>query len=63
MRLGRPVFDTVRQAVRETAADTSIVFVPSPFAADAIMEAADAGIRTCVAITDGIPAQDVMRVK
>lgn len=63
MHLGRPVFDRVRQAVRETAADTSIVFVPSPFAADAMMEAADAGIRTCVAITDGIPAQDVMRVK
>jgi len=61
--LGLPVFDTVKQAVRATAADTSIVFVPSPFAADAIMEAADAGIALCVAVTDGIPAQDMIRVK
>ncbi|MDA7966564.1 succinate--CoA ligase subunit alpha [Ruegeria sp.] len=60
---GVPVFDTVKQAVRETAADTSLVFVPPPFAADAIMEAADAGIRYCVCITDGIPAQDMIRVK
>lgn len=61
--LGLPVFDTVKDAVRETGAEASIVFVPPPFAADAIMEAADAGIKTCVAITDGIPAQDMMRVK
>lgn len=60
---GLPVFDTMKAAVRETDATASIVFVPPPFAADAIMEAADAGIRTCVAITDGIPAQDMMRVK
>ena len=60
---GLPVFDTVKQAVRETGATASIVFVPPPFAADSIMEAADAGIRFCVAITDGIPAQDMMRVK
>jgi malate-CoA ligase subunit alpha len=60
---GRPVFDTVRAAVAATGADASIVFVPPPFAADAIMEAADAGIRVCVAITDGIPAQDMIRVK
>jgi malate-CoA ligase subunit alpha len=58
-----PVFDTVRQAVRETGAEASLVFVPPPFAADAIMEAADAGIRTAVCVTDGIPAQDMMRVK
>ena len=61
--LGRPVFNTVKEAVRETGAAASIVFVPPPFAADSIMEAADAGIAVCVAITDGIPAQDMMRVK
>ncbi|HLB80382.1 MAG TPA: succinate--CoA ligase subunit alpha [Dongiaceae bacterium] len=61
--LGRPVFNTVKQAVRATGAAASIVFVPPPFAADSIMEAADAGIAVCVAITDGIPAQDMMRVK
>ena len=61
--LGKPVFNTVKEAVRETGANTSIVFVPPPFAADSIMEAADAGIRVCVAITDGIPAQDMIRVK
>lgn len=61
--LGKPVFNTVRQAVQATGAEASIVFVPPPFAADAIMEAAEAGIRYCVAITDGIPAQDMMRVK
>jgi malate-CoA ligase subunit alpha len=59
----RPVFDTVREAVAATGADASIVFVPPPYAADSIMEAADAGIRVCVAITDGIPAQDMIRVK
>jgi malate-CoA ligase subunit alpha len=59
----RPVFNTVKDAVAETAAEASIVFVPPPFAADSIMEAADAGIRYCVCITDGIPAQDMMRVK
>ena len=61
--LGRPVFNTVKEAVRATGATASIVFVPPPFAADSIMEAADAGIAVCVAITDGIPAQDMMRVK
>ena len=61
--LGRPVFNTVRDAVRETGAQASLVLVPPPFAADGIMEAADAGIRFCVAITDGIPAQDMMHVK
>lgn len=60
---GRPVFDTMKEAVEKTGATASIVFVPPPFAADSIMEAADAGIRTCVAITDGIPAQDMIKVK
>jgi malate-CoA ligase subunit alpha len=61
--LGRPVFNTVKEAVAATGAEASIVFVPPPFAADSIMEAADGGIRHCVCITDGIPAQDMMRVK
>lgn len=61
--LGRPVFNTVKQAVAETGATASIIFVPPPFCADAIMEAADAGIRYAVSITDGIPAQDMMTVK
>ncbi len=61
--LDQPVFNTVKDAVRETGAEASVVFVPPPFAADAIMEAADAGIRFCVCVTDGIPAQDMMRVK
>jgi len=60
---GLPVFDTVRRAVAETGATASLVFVPPPFAADSIMEAAEAGVRLCVAITDGIPAQDMMKVK
>lgn len=61
--LGLPVFNTVKDAVRETGADASIVFVPPPFAADSIMEAADAGIKVCICITDGIPSQDMIRVK
>src|SRR6056297_3361793 len=60
---GLPVFNTVKGAVAETGADLVICFVPPPFAADAIMEAADAGIRTCVCIADGIPARDMIRVK
>lgn len=60
---GVPVFDTVRQAVNATGAEASLVFVPPPFAADSIMEAANVGIRYCVCITDGIPAQDMMMVK
>ncbi|TMV03334.1 succinate--CoA ligase subunit alpha [Ruegeria sediminis] len=60
---GVPVFDTVKQAVEATGADASLVFVPPPFAADSIMEAADGGIRYCVCITDGIPAQDMILVK
>lgn len=61
--LGLPVFNTMKDAVKQTGADASIVFVPASFAADSIMEAADAGIKICVAITDGIPAQDMMLVK
>ena len=60
---GVPVFNTVKDAVNETGAEASLVFVPPPFAADSIMEAADAGIKYCVCITDGIPAQDMIRVK
>jgi malate-CoA ligase subunit alpha len=61
--LGLPVFNTVKDAVEATGAEASAVFVPPPFAADAIMEAADAGIKFCVCVTDGIPTQDMMRVK
>ena len=59
----RPVFNTVKEAVREAGAEASIIFVPAAFCADSIMEAADAGIRLICAITDGIPAQDMMMVK
>ena len=58
-----PVFNTVREAVDQTGADCSLIFVPPPFAADAIMEAADAGVDLIVAITEGIPVLDMMRVK
>lgn len=61
--LGLPVFNTAKDAVAATAATASFVVVPPPFAADSIMEAADAGIELAVCITDGIPAQDMMRVK
>ncbi|MGV6849259.1 MAG: succinate--CoA ligase subunit alpha [Marinibacterium sp.] len=60
---GVPVFDTVKDAVDATGAEASLLFVPPPFAADSIMEAADGGIRFAVSITDGIPAQDMIRVK
>ncbi|GIX05594.1 MAG: succinate--CoA ligase [ADP-forming] subunit alpha [Planctomycetaceae bacterium] len=60
---GFPVFDTVAQARRETGANCSLIFVPAPFAADAILEAADAGIELIVAITEGIPVLDMARVK
>ncbi|MCS6816655.1 MAG: succinate--CoA ligase subunit alpha [Blastocatellia bacterium] len=59
---GVPVFNTVEQAVRETGANTSVIYVPAAFAADAIMEAADAGIALIVCITEGIPALDMVRV-
>ncbi len=61
--LDKPVFNTVQDAVSSTNADTSIIFVPPPFAADAIMEAADAGINTIVCITEGIPVADMVKVK
>lgn len=61
--LDRPVFNTVKEAVEQAGAEASIIFVPPAFAADSIMEAADAGIKYCVAITDGIPTQDMMRIK
>ena len=61
--LGLPVFDTVADAVAETGADASVIYVPPPFAADAILEAADAGIKVIVCITEGIPVLDMLRVK
>jgi malate-CoA ligase subunit alpha len=61
--IGLPVFNTVKEAVKEVGAEASITFVAPSFAADAIMECADAGIRLVCSITDGIPAQDMMRVK
>ena len=61
--LDLPVFNTVKEAVKKTNADASIIFVPPAFAADSAMEAADAGIKVCVAITDGIPSHDMIRVK
>ncbi len=61
--IGLPVFNTVQDAVDETGADASVIYVPPAFAADAILEAADAGIRVIVAITEGIPVLDMLRVK
>ncbi|MBV6439287.1 MAG: succinate--CoA ligase subunit alpha [Haliscomenobacteraceae bacterium CHB4] len=63
MHLGRPVFNTVEDAVKKAGADTSIIFVPPAFAADAIIEAAASGIKVIVAITEGIPVQDMVRAK
>ncbi|APD07910.1 succinate--CoA ligase (ADP-forming) [Flavobacteriaceae bacterium UJ101] len=61
--LGRPVFNTVEDAVAKAGADTSLIFVPPAFAADAVMEAADAGIKVIICITEGIPVQDMVKVK
>jgi succinyl-CoA synthetase alpha subunit len=61
--LGVPIFNTVEDAVKETRANASLLFVPPPFAADAILEAADAGIEVVVCITEGIPARDMVRVQ
>ena len=61
--LGKPVFNTVQEAVDKVGADTSIIFVPPAFAADAIMEAADAGIKVIICITEGIPVADMVKVK
>jgi succinyl-CoA synthetase alpha subunit len=61
--LGLPVFDTVRDAVAKTGADATMIYVPAAFAADAIIEAADAGIATIVCITEGIPVNDMVKVK
>jgi len=61
--LDRPVFNTVAEAVEKVKADVSVIFVPPPFAADAIMEAAEAGIKTIICITEGIPVQDMVKVK
>ncbi len=61
--LGKPVFNTVADAVKETGADVSVIFVPPPFAADAVMEAAEAGIKVIVTITEGIPTNDMIKVK
>ena len=61
--LDRPVFNTVKEAVDQAGADTSIIFVPPAFAADAIMEAGDAGIKTIICITEGIPVQDMVKAR
>ena len=61
--LGKPVFNTVKDAVDKAQADVSVIFVPPPFAADAIMEAAEAGIKTIVCITEGLPTKDMVAVK
>ncbi len=63
LHLERPVFNTVQHAVEQAGADTSVIFVPPAFAADAIMEAADAGIKVIICITEGIPVQDMVKVK
>lgn len=61
--LGKPVFNTAKEAVKKTGADTSLVFVPPAFVADAIMEAADSGIKLAVVITEGTPTQDMLKAK
>ncbi|WP_373741341.1 succinate--CoA ligase subunit alpha [Neisseria sp.] len=61
--LGRPVFNTVKEAVRETGADASVVYVPAPFVLDSVIEAADAGIGLVVVITEGVPTLDMLKVR
>ncbi len=61
--IGKPVFNTVEEAVKQTGADTTVIFVPPAYAADAIMEAAEAGIQLIVTITEGIPVSDMVKVK
>ncbi len=63
IHLDRPVFNTVKDAVAQTGADASMIYVPAPFAADAILEAADAGIKVIACITEGIPVLDMLKVK
>ena len=63
VHLGKPVFNTVKESVENVGADTSIIFVPPAFAADAIMESADAGIKVIICITEGIPTADMVKVK
>ena len=62
LHLNKPVFNSVSEAVNKTSADTSVIFVPPPFAADAIMESADAGIKVIITITEGIPISDMVKV-
>ena len=61
--LGLPVFNTVREAVEATGADASVIYVPAPFAKDGILEAADAGVKLVVCITEGVPTLDMLAVK
>ena len=61
--LEKPVFNTVTEAVKETGANVSLIFVPTPFAADAVMEAADAGVPVIICITEGVPVKDMALVK
>ncbi|MBK7223037.1 MAG: succinate--CoA ligase subunit alpha [Saprospiraceae bacterium] len=63
LHLGKPVFNTVQEAIKATGADVSIIFVPPAFASDAIMEAAEAGVKVIICITEGIPVQDMVKVK
>jgi len=63
MHLGVPVYNTMREAVKETGADVSMIYVPPPFAADAILEAADSGVELIVCVTEGIPVNDMVKVK
>src|SRR5246127_3521728 len=63
VHLDRPVFNTVKDAVDKTGADVSIIFVPPSFAADAVMEAADAGVKVIICITEGIPVQDMVKAR